>query len=111
MLQKELVQGESWTVPADQPDVRLATVRPDALAITINGQPVPKLSEQQQSINNVSVTAAALLARGAPAATPAPAQTPAARPAPAARPRASAQPASQPAAAPVAEPVPAPAAT
>lgn len=109
LLQKELVQGESWTVPADQPDVRLATVRPDALAITINGQPVPKLSEQQQSINNVPVTAAALLARGAPAAAPAP--TPAARPAPAARPRASAQPTSQPAAAPVAEPVPAPAAT
>ena len=66
LLQKELVQGESWTVPADQPDVRLATVRPDALAITVNGQPVPKLSEQAQSINNVSVTAAALLARGVP---------------------------------------------
>lgn len=66
LLQKELVQGESWTVPADQPDVRLATVRPDALAITVNGQPVPKLSEQAQSLNNVSVTAAALLARGLP---------------------------------------------
>lgn len=67
LLQKELVQGESWTVPADQPDVRLATVRPDALAITVNGQPVPKLSEQAQSINNVSVTAAALLGRALPA--------------------------------------------
>lgn len=73
LLQKELVQGESWTVPADRPDVRITTVRPDALAITINGQPVPRLAEQQQSINNVQVTAAALLARGAPAvaATPA----------------------------------------
>lgn len=71
LLQKELVQGESWTVPSDQPDVRLATVRPDALEITVNGQPVPKLSDKQQSINNVSVTAAALLARGAPSAAPA----------------------------------------
>jgi len=78
LLQKELVQGESWTVPADQADVRLATVRPDALAITVNGQPVPKLSEQAQSINNVSVTAAALLARGVPNAAQAPApQSPA----------------------------------
>lgn len=106
LLQKELVQGESWTVPADQPDVRLATVRPDALAITINGQPVPKLSKQQQSINNVSVTAAALLARGAPAA---------AAPAPAAKPRAATQrtsaPAAAPSAAPTSEPAPAPAAT
>lgn len=75
LLQKELIQGESWTVPADQPDVRLATVRPDALAITINGQPVPKLSEQARSLNNVSVTAAALLARGVPAPAPAPAAT------------------------------------
>ena len=78
LLQKELVQGESWTVPADQADVRLATVRPDALAITVNGQPVPKLSEQAQSINNVSVTAAALLARGVPNAAQSPApQSPA----------------------------------
>lgn len=78
LLQKELIQGESWTVPADQPDVRLATVRPDALAITVNGQPVPRLSEQAQSINNVSVTAAALLARGAPNAAQVPApQSPA----------------------------------
>lgn len=67
LLQKELVQGESWTVPGDQQDVRLATVRPDVLAITVNGQPVPKLSEQAVSINNVSVTAASLLGRTAPA--------------------------------------------
>lgn len=72
LMQKELVQGESWTVPTDQPDVRLATVRPDALAITVNGQPVPKLSEQAVSVNNVSVTAAALLARAQPTAAAAP---------------------------------------
>ena len=71
LLQKELVQGESWTIPADQVDVRLATARPDALAITVNGQPVARLSDKQQSINNVPVTAAALLARGAVIAEPA----------------------------------------
>ena len=76
LLQKELVQGESWTVPTDQPDVRLATVRPDALAITVNGQPVPKLSEQAVSVNNVSVTATALLARAQPTAVAVPAAPP-----------------------------------
>lgn len=74
LLQKELAQGESWTVPVDVPDVRLATARPEALAITIGGQPVAPLSDVRQILRNVPVTAAALLARPAPAA-PAPAVT------------------------------------
>lgn len=72
LFQKELAQGESWTLPTDQADVRLATARPDALAITIGGQPVAKLSDTQKSIRDVPVTAAALLARGTAAATPTP---------------------------------------
>lgn len=63
LLQKELAQGESWTVPADLADVRLATARPDALAITVGGQPVAKLSDVRQIVRDVPVTAAALLAR------------------------------------------------
>lgn len=73
LFQKELAQGESWTVPADQADVRIQTARPDALAITIGGQGVAKLSDSQQTIRDVPVTAAALLARTA--ATPAPVAT------------------------------------
>lgn len=113
LLQKELVQGESWTVPSDQPDVRLATVRPDALEITVNGQPVPKLSDKQQSINNVPVTAAALLARGVPSAAPA-VQAAAPSASRAQRPARAAQPApapASPAPAAVEAPAPAPAAT
>lgn len=113
LLQKELVQGESWTVPSDQPDVRLATVRPDALEITVNGQPVPKLSDKQQSINNVPVTAAALLARSAPSAAPA-VQAAAPSISRAQRPARAAQPApapASPAPAAVEAPAPAPAAT
>lgn len=125
LFQKELVQGESWTVPADQADVRIMTARPDALAITIGGQAVPKLSDVQTTIRDVPVTAAALLARGtAAAATPVPSASPAAqtprqreaqprqrerRPAPAAQPSA-APAAAAPAPAPV-EAVPAPAAS
>ncbi len=73
LLQKELVLGESFTVPAAPADVRLDTARPEALSITIGGQPVPALADKQVTMRAVPVSAAALLARGAaPAATPAP---------------------------------------
>ncbi len=80
LMQKELVQGESWTIPADQSDVRLTTGRPDALAITVDGKPVPGLSEEQKLIKDIPVSATALLQRGAanPAPTPAAGSTPAA---------------------------------
>ena len=65
LMQKELALGESYTVPADQGEVRLWTARPDALDITIGGQPVAKLSDLQKTMKDVPVSAAALLARGA----------------------------------------------
>lgn len=71
LFQKELAQGESWTFPVDQADVRLSTARPDALSITIGGQPVARLAETQQLVKDVPVTAAALQARTTAAAAPA----------------------------------------
>ena len=65
LLQKELAQGESYTVPADQGEVLLSTARPDELGITVGGQAVPKLSEVHKTMKDVPVSAAALLARGA----------------------------------------------
>jgi transcriptional regulator with XRE-family HTH domain len=82
LLQKELALGESYAIPETAAGVLLATARPDALAITIGGQPVPKLAERQTVMKDVPVTAAALLARGNP--TPAvavPASPPASQPA------------------------------
>lgn len=70
LLQKELAQGESYTVPEGMADVKLSTARPEALSITVGGQAVPKLSEVQQMMKDVPVSAAALLARGTPAAVP-----------------------------------------
>lgn len=64
LLQKELAQGETYTVPT-MPGVQLWTARPDALGITVNGQAVPKLSDVQRMMKDVPVDAAALLARGA----------------------------------------------
>ena len=85
LLQKELAQGESYTVPAGQGEVLLRTARPDQLAITVGGQPVPKLSDVQQTMKDVPVSAAALLARGTVAAPQAAAPVAASSATPAAR--------------------------
>lgn len=70
ILQKELTQGESFTVPANLAVVQLDTAHPEALAITVGGQPVPRLADRQAVLKGVPVTAAALLARAAPVAAP-----------------------------------------
>ncbi|MDE2595263.1 MAG: helix-turn-helix domain-containing protein [Sphingomonadales bacterium] len=67
LLQKQLAQGETYTLPADAQDPKIWTGRPEALSITIGGQAVPKLSDRQMTMKDVPVSAAALLARGAPA--------------------------------------------
>ena len=71
LLQKELAQGESYTIPEGMIDVKLWTARPEALSITVGGQSVPKLSEVQQTLKGVPVSAAALRARGTGAGVPA----------------------------------------
>jgi transcriptional regulator with XRE-family HTH domain len=72
LLQKQMELGESFTVPADAQGPMIWTGRPDALAITIGGRPVPKLAEQEQVVKDVPVAAAALLARTQPGAAPTP---------------------------------------
>jgi transcriptional regulator with XRE-family HTH domain len=71
LMQKQMAQGESYTVPADAQGPLLWTGRPDALAIAIGGKPLPKLSEQERVMKDVPVTAEALLKRGQPSAVPA----------------------------------------
>lgn len=81
LMQKQMALGETYTIPADAQGVRIWTGRPQALGITIGGQPVPKLSEIQQTMKDVQVSSAALLARPAPgviASPAAPSATPAA---------------------------------
>lgn len=99
LFQKELAQGESWTVPADKGEVFLRTAKPNALAISIGGQSVPKIAEEQKTVVDVPVSAAALLARGhqasGAASAPGPAGSPAASAAPARQPRSTATPRAQ----------------
>jgi transcriptional regulator with XRE-family HTH domain len=71
LMQKEMAKGESYTVPAEAKNPQVWTGRPYALAITVGGKPVPKLSDQDEILRDVPVTAEALLARNDSAATPA----------------------------------------
>lgn len=68
LTERTLARGETLEVPPGARDPRINTGRPDALDITIGGQPVARLSERPETIAGAAVSAAALLARGAPAA-------------------------------------------
>lgn len=65
LMQKQMAKGESYTVPADADAPQVWTGRPDALAITVGGKPIPKLAESEGVIRDVPITAEALLKRGA----------------------------------------------
>ena len=84
LYEAQMAKGQSFTIPADAKDPRIWTGRPYALAITIGGQAVPKLSEADTIVKDVPVTAQALLARPAPAAGATAAASPGAGTAPAA---------------------------
>lgn len=73
LMQKEMVRGERYTVPPNAEGPQVWTGRPYALAITVGGRPVPKLSEEDEILRDVPVTAEALLARGDAAAESGPA--------------------------------------
>lgn len=63
LLEKLMDSGERYEVPTEAKQPRINTGRPDALAITIGGQQVPKLAEEPVVIGDAPVSAAALLAR------------------------------------------------
>jgi cytoskeleton protein RodZ len=72
LLEKEMAKGESFTVPANANNPMILTGRPDALAVTVGGKPVPALGTAERTISDMPISAAALLARPAPAAAPSP---------------------------------------
>jgi len=65
LMQKQLAKGESYIVPADAVGPRLWTGRPDALSVTIGGQPVPRLADTEKVVKDVPIDAASLRARSA----------------------------------------------
>ena len=76
-------KGESFTLPANARNPMILTGRPQALSVTVGGKPIAPLGAPDRTISDVPVSAAALLARAAPApagAAPASAPSPAPRP-------------------------------
>ncbi len=71
LQQKLMAMGESFAVPADARDPRIWTGRPDAFAVTIGGQEVEPLAEEQVTIRDVPITANALRDRMTEAPEPA----------------------------------------
>jgi cytoskeleton protein RodZ len=76
LSERLMVRGDTYTVPADAVQPMLRTGRPDALRITVGGRPVPKISEEQEVVGDVPVTAQALLTRARPAVAPTAAASP-----------------------------------
>ncbi len=63
LMQKQMSLGESYTIPANAEGPQIWTGRPDALSITVGGNPVPRLADSEGIVKDVPVTAAALKAR------------------------------------------------
>jgi len=80
LFESQMKKGESYTVPADADNPMILTGRPDAIGVTVGGKAVAPLGPPERTISDVPVSAAALLARSAPAAMSG--QTPAAAPRP-----------------------------
>lgn len=79
-----MTAGESFTVPADRPALTLWTGMAGALSVSVGGQVLPPLGGPVETVRNVSLAAADLVARSAaPAAVAAPAAATPAAPAPA----------------------------
>jgi len=76
LFQKELAQGESYTVPPDAQEPQLRTGRADVLGVMVGGRPVPPLSDKPGLVTGVLLTPASLAERigTGPAATPSPTQ-------------------------------------
>lgn len=72
LTERYLRKGETLEVPPAAVDPRINTGRPDALAVTIGGQPVAPLADRPATISGVPVSAAALAARGDASAAGAP---------------------------------------
>lgn len=63
-------KGERYALPDGARNPMILTGRPQSLAVTVGGRAVPPLGPADRTIADVPIDAAALLARGTPAASP-----------------------------------------
>ena len=69
LFEKEMVKGDSFTVPQDANKSMIVTGRPQLLDITVGGKAVPQLGAPDKTIVDIGISAQDLLAR---ASIPAP---------------------------------------
>ena len=65
LFEREMIAGETYAVPADADQPMILTGRPEALTVTIGGEPVAALGRAEASIRDLGISAAALQARAA----------------------------------------------
>ncbi|OYY70179.1 MAG: hypothetical protein B7Y44_04210 [Sphingomonadales bacterium 28-55-16] len=68
LFEKEMVAGDSFTVPQDANKPMIVTGRPQILDITVGGKAVPPLGLPDESVADMGISAQDLLARTAPPA-------------------------------------------
>lgn len=66
LLKEEMAAGQRFVVPATASDPRIVTGRPEALTVTVGGQPAPALGEPAKTVRNKSLRADALMGAVAP---------------------------------------------
>ncbi len=71
IFEKEMVAGDSFTVPRNANKPMIVTGRPQALVITVGGKAMPPLGAPDKTIADVGVSAEELLARKPAAVVPA----------------------------------------
>lgn len=75
LYEAEMKPGDRYEVPGDAAHPMINVGRPDKLTVTVGGRAVPPLGSGERAIKDVEISAAALLARGAPAPVPSPSAT------------------------------------
>lgn len=65
LMEKQMAQGESYTVPADADGPQVWTGQPESLVIRIGGKSIGTLSNVSEIVRDVPVTAEALVERAA----------------------------------------------
>jgi hypothetical protein len=72
LFQGELAPGQSYEVPRTATEPRLRAGKPEALRVTVGGQPAPQVGPAGQVASNVSLRPADLMQAGSGATAPAP---------------------------------------
>ena len=63
LYEKEMVKGDSFTVPKDANKPMIVTGRPQVLTVTVGGKEVPALGPADRTVADLEISAQALLAR------------------------------------------------